>query len=94
MRAAGEQALAAALGALRAGEKADFEMYAYIFRSVEEAHARLGRALPPDIAALRPGLYAKAGKFYSEKAAAETSAAWRGYLRNQEQYFTPGGTGD
>lgn len=94
VRAAGEQALAAALGALRAGEKGDFEMYAYIFRAVEEAHARLGRALPPDIAALRPELYARAGKFYSEKAAAETSAAWRGYLRNQEQYFTPGGTGD
>lgn len=93
VRAAGEQALAAALGALRAGAKGDFEMYAYIFRGVEEAHARLGRKLPPDIAALRPGLYARAGKFYSEKAAAEPSAAWRSYLRNQEQYFNAGGIG-
>ncbi|OGR78146.1 MAG: hypothetical protein A2X32_01955 [Elusimicrobia bacterium GWC2_64_44] len=88
LSALGEKALAAALAALRAGEKGDFERHSYLFREMEEAHRRLGRQLPADIAALRPAVYARARIFYAQKAAAEPSAGWRGYLLNQEQYFT------
>lgn len=84
----GEKALAASLAALRAGDKGDFETYSYLFRSVEDAHSRLRRGLPADIAAMRPGLYAKARKFYAAKAAVEKSAAWRAYLLNQQNYFS------
>lgn len=88
LSALGEKALAAALAALRAGEKGDFERHSYLFRETEEAHRRLRRPLPADITALRPGIYARARKFYAEKAAGEPDAAWRGYLLNQQQYFT------
>lgn len=84
----GERALAFALIKLRAGPGRDFDEYAGLFRAVEEAHARLNRALPADLAAKRPEVYERASKYYSEAAALEKDKRWRAYLRAALKYFS------
>lgn len=88
--AEGERALTFALMKLRAaqGKDGDFDEYAGLFRAVEEAHARVNRRLPSDLAEKRPAVYAEARKFYAGKLAAEKDKAWRAYLRSALNYFS------
>lgn len=88
--AEGERALAFALMKLRSlrGEDGDFDEYAGLFRAVEEAHARVNRRLPSDLAEKRPAVYAEARKFYAGALAAEKDKGWRAYLRSALQYFS------